>query len=242
MNTLLSAIDIQTQNSNPPTIQGTATGASGDTSAISLYAGAEGDAKYGLVRFQTGQGAQNRFNTIWAASGRNTGTSNVLASLGSALLGTLNSLIPSTNPLGVFGNSNGNGWDYRPEYPWGGAGIYLQFLTDQSGFLSSEGFASEQFYNSGIVPAGSNNVFPASYYHKFTPDIPYIIDEESDDKTTGTSLESLAKILYGTPISYLRAQPTDRGRSRPAQRQAWPRSRRGRRAAGDRTGAGLAIS
>lgn len=167
---LLSTIGFETKDSEKPRIDGTATGVGGV--AYSDYAGKHGGARAGMLRFNTANIASSNFNEIWVTSPDQSGTNGgFLANLGKALVSKLKSLIPSTNPLGAFGGSEKDIWQYRPEYKTGKDGAYYAFLTDNSGFLKAKTPAYPIFYN-GKIDYNSPSEKLASDFHKYAPAAP----------------------------------------------------------------------
>jgi hypothetical protein len=217
INMLLSAVGMQSQGAEQPTIQGTATG------GVSDYAGDAGSAKYGLIRFETGQSAISRFSSLWLGNGPSSG-GGFLDSLASTLVNKLATSILGTNPLGAsIDNPNGTSWEYRPEYPAGGIGAYYQFMSDGAGFFTTTATVPPVMYNDGYSgptsTAAATATFPVSYYHKYTPKVPYASPmlnnpgQKTYEGTPDTTIESLAKILGTqtnalipeTPAQYLRS-------------------------------------
>ena len=162
---LLSTIGFETKDAEKPRIDGTATGVGGV--AYSNYAGKHGGARAGLLRFNTANKASTIFESTWVTSPDQSGTNGgFLANLGKALVSKLKSLIPSTNPLGAFGGSEKDIWQYRPEYKTGKDGAYYAFLTDNSGFLKTKEMPIKIFYNDPVVIMSSGTV---RTYHRYIP-------------------------------------------------------------------------
>lgn len=170
-------------------IEGTATGVRGAL-PWSTYAGFNGGARAGTVRFGTASGGTNRFNRYWVSSGGPppAGGGGFLSNLGQGLIGNLRSKIPSTNPLGAFGGNAGTKWEYRPEYPTGEYGAYYRFLTDSSGLFNESVQAPPRFYNMGVTTTSTPTVKTASSFHKYYP------NRVSNQASTGVLYANNAKI------------------------------------------------
>jgi hypothetical protein len=172
---LLSTVGIQSLPRTP--IEGTATGPGGNVNGsnlgpFSMYAALSGGARAGVIRYNTADKAIARFSNIFPISNQSNGTSGggILAGIGRAIINTVRSAIPSTNPLGIFGGSPENQWTYRPEYPKGKIGAYDRFLT--SAVLATKGKTTIEFYNGvserdGIDP--TSEYFSPGYYHRYKP-------------------------------------------------------------------------
>ena len=168
---LLSTIGFENKDSQTPTIEGTATGRKGQT-PYAAYVGAHGGARAGLMRLGTAKAASAIFESTWVTSPDQSGTNGgFLANLGNALVNKLKSLIPSTNPLGAFGGSEKDIWQYRPEYKNGKDGAYYAFLTDNSGFLKLKTPAYPMFYN-GTIDYNTTPEKRVSEFHKYAPAAP----------------------------------------------------------------------
>lgn len=160
-------------DSSGNTIDGSATGDGADP--YSTYAAQKGNAKYGLLRFTTGNKAISNFNAIWGqgASGGASGGSQV------PYVNQLRSTTPtSTNPYGQ------NSWKFRPEYNTSDeSGIYFSFLADRFGLMTLENTSNiKVFYNDLDVvedPKNSPNDF-----HRYTPGRSQTIYGANDDDTT----------------------------------------------------------
>jgi hypothetical protein len=168
---LLSTIGFETKDAEKPGIQGTATGV-GDVPAYSTYAGSLGGARAGMLRLGTAKSAISKFESRWITNPSQSGTNGgFLANLGSALVGKLKSMIPSTNPMGAFGGKESDTWQYRPEYKTGNDGAYYAFLVDNSGFLKLKTPAYPMFYN-GTIDYNSTSEKRVSEFHKYAPAAP----------------------------------------------------------------------
>lgn len=168
LDTFKSALGGALGSEEQPTIQGTATG----QNALSNYASARGGAKAGLVRYNTGTAASNRFAQTWVAQSSNSGGGGFLANLGQTLKNTLNKAIPSTNPMGMLGGSPKDTWEYRPEYPKNSDGVFFAFLRDSSQLLGTRSQLYPFFYNQPISAARAYDAGKTSYreagsYHKY---------------------------------------------------------------------------
>lgn len=162
---LLSTIGFETKDAEKPRIDGTATGDNGV--AYSVYAGKRGGARAGLIRLGTAKSAISVFESTWVTSPDQSGTNGgFLANLGNALVNKLKSLIPSTNPLGAFGGSEKDIWQYRPEYKNGKDGAYYAFLTDNSTLLKTSQSSIALFYNDEPTIQFDGI---AKNYHKYSP-------------------------------------------------------------------------
>jgi hypothetical protein len=162
---LLSTIGFETKDSEKPRIEGTATGVGGV--AYSNYVGAHGGGRAGLLRLGTAKTASAIFESTWVTNPDQASTNGgFLANLGKTLVNKLKAMIPSTNPLGAFGGSTADTWQYRPEYKTGKDGAYYAFLADNSTFLKTPQSSIALFYNDepniqfdGLV----------KNYHKYSP-------------------------------------------------------------------------
>ena len=185
---LLSVIGIQSKaiENNP---DGTATG-----SALSGYAKMNGLPAKGLIRYESGDGGRNRFNTFFPDAGTDQvgkKTPSFGSALGKALISKLKSFIPSTNPFG-FGGGADNKWEIRPEYK-GIIGAYESMYADKGGMLavkntpktdaqSQTGFIdtiksslSAAFLGAPAkIPLGvSDDAIKVDEYHRYTPTLRY---------------------------------------------------------------------
>jgi len=170
---LLSTIGFENKDSKTPTIEGTATGRNGQT-PYAAYVGAHGGARAGLMRLGTAKSASSIFESTWVTNPSQDSTNGgFLANLGKSLVNKLKSLIPSTNPLGAFGGTSSDAWEFRPEYKKGKDGIYYAFLADNSGFMTVNAPASQLFYNDRTFASANaaqrSTVKIASDYHKYYP-------------------------------------------------------------------------
>jgi hypothetical protein len=170
---LLSTIGFENKDSKTPTIEGTATGRNGQT-PYSAYTGAHGGARAGLMRLGTAKAASSIFESTWVTNPSQDGTNGgFLANLGKSLVNKLKSLIPSTNPLGAFGGTSSESWEFRPEYKKGKDGVYYSFLADNSGFMTVNAPASQLFYNDRTFASANaaqrSTVKIASDFHKYYP-------------------------------------------------------------------------
>lgn len=170
---LLSTIGFENKDSKTPTIEGTATGRNGQT-PYAAYVGAHGGARAGLMRLGTAKSASSIFESTWVTNPNQDSTNGgFLANLGKSLVNKLKSLIPSTNPLGAFGGTSSDAWEFRPEYKKGKDGIYYAFLADNSGFMTVNAPASQLFYNDRTFASANaaqrSTVKIASDYHKYYP-------------------------------------------------------------------------
>jgi hypothetical protein len=169
---LLSTFGFSTRDANKP-IEGTATGVDG--LAYSNYAAIKGGARYGLLRFNTGNQANSKFKSIWgigAAGGSSGG-------LFRGLLDRLRSFIPSTNPLGAYAinqfgqRTNGDAWKFRPEYDSAyQEGVYFSFLEDRSNLMITPANKNiKVFYNDSVFAASSRTDRPRTPrdFHFYTP-------------------------------------------------------------------------
>ena len=168
LDTFKSALGGALGSEEEPTIQGTATG----QNAISNYASSRGGAKAGLVRYNTGTAANNRFAQTWVAQSSNSGGGGFLANLGQTFKNTLNKTIPSTNPMGMLGGTPQDTWEYRPEYPKNSDGVFFAFLRDSSQLLGTRSQLYPFFYNQPISSARAYDAGRTSYrevgsYHKY---------------------------------------------------------------------------
>jgi hypothetical protein len=163
----LSTIGYETKDAEKTRIQGTATGI--DDKAYSPYAGSLGGARAGMLRLGTAKSAISKFQSRWPAEDAESKTGNT----DGGFLAKLKSMIPSTNPLGIFGGKESDTWKFRPEYKTKENGAYYAFLADKSGFLTVNERASQLFYNDGTYAnanaAGKATVLLASNYHKYYP-------------------------------------------------------------------------
>lgn len=174
-NALLDTIGAQASTLNQARIEGTATG---DTQsgtpvpAYSKYAAVKGDAKYGLMRFETANRARTQFTTIWSNNTSGTGVGGSggswLANLGSALIDRLASYIPSTNPFRTGTNSSQLSWKYRVEYPTGQAGVYHSFINTNSGLLASAAVPHRLFYQDNASNAVGTET-GVKEFHRYYP-------------------------------------------------------------------------
>ena len=167
---LLSTIGMATKSSRKPTIDGTAVGEGG--TPFSNYAGGNGGARAGLIRYNTATAATARFSQIWAYSPDvSVGGGGLLARLGNSLKNKLSKLIPSTNPMGAFGGNAANTWKYRPEYATntGGktSGVYFSFLDPTAGLLNVKSTPSSIFYNDPRTSATDEIL--VTQFHRYTP-------------------------------------------------------------------------
>jgi len=185
---LLSVVGIQSKaiENNP---DGTATGA-----ALSGYAKMNGLPAKGLIRYESGDGGRNRFNTFFPDAGTDQvdkKTPSLGSALGKALISKLKSFIPSTNPFG-FGGGADNKWEIRPEYK-GIIGAYESMYADKGGMLavkntpktdaqSQTGFIdtiksslSTAFLGAPAkTPLGvSDDAIKVDEYHRYTPTLRY---------------------------------------------------------------------
>lgn len=170
---LLSTIGFENKDSKTPTIEGTATGRNGQTPYAS-YVGAHGGARAGLMRLGTASAASSIFESTWVTNPSQGSTNGgFLANLGRSLVNKLKSLIPSTNPLGAFGGTSSEAWEFRPEYKKGKDGIYYAFLADNSGFMTVNAPASQLFYNDRTFASANaaqrSTVKIARDFHKYYP-------------------------------------------------------------------------
>lgn len=162
---LLSTIGFETKDAEKPGIQGTATGVGGI--AYSRYAGSLGGARAGLLRLGTAKSAISKFESRWITNPSQSGTNGgFLANLGSALVGKLKSMIPSTNPMGAFGGKESDTWQYRPEYKTEKDGAYYAFLSDNSTLLKTPQSSISVFYNDEPTMQFDGLV---KNYHKYSP-------------------------------------------------------------------------
>lgn len=170
---LLSTIGFENKDSQTPTIEGTATGRNGQT-PYAAYVGAHGGARAGLMRLGTAKAASAIFESTWVTNPSQDSTNGgFLSNLGKSLVNKLKSLIPSTNPLGAFGGTSAESWEFRPEYKRGKDGVYYAFLADNSGFLTVNAPASQLFYNDRAFAtanaASRSTVKIVSDFHKYYP-------------------------------------------------------------------------
>lgn len=119
---LASTVGFETRDWSTQHIEGTA--GSQQNSPLPTY---EKGGRSGLIRLNTAKLATSRFDAIWAGATDNRTFSQ---KLGQALINTLKSYIPSTNPLGIFGGKATETWQYRPEYKNNSSGIYYTFLNN----------------------------------------------------------------------------------------------------------------
>ena len=155
---LLSTFGFSTRDANKP-IEGTAAGINGDGISYSNYAGIKGGAKYGLMRFNTGNNANSKFKSIWGIGAAGGGS----GGLARGFLDRLRSLIPSTNPLGAYAvnqlgqRTTASGWTFRPEYDTAyQEGIYFSFLEDRSNLMITPANRNAKvFYNDASFAASS---------------------------------------------------------------------------------------
>jgi len=168
----LSTIGYETKDAEKTRIQGTATGI--DDKAYSPYAGSLGGARAGMLRLGTAKSAISKFQSRWTTESKKGNTNG-------GFLAKLKSMIPSTNPLGIFGGKESDTWKFRPEYKTKENGAYYAFLSDNSGFLTVKERASQLFYNDGTYAnanaVGKATVLLASNYHKYYP-------QKQQDKST----------------------------------------------------------
>lgn len=169
----LSTIGFENKDSQTPTIEGTATGRNGQTPYAS-YVNAHGGARAGLMRLGTAKAASSIFESTWVTNPSQDGTNGgFLANLGKSLISKLQSLIPSTNPMGAFGGSSAESWEFRPEYKKGKDGVYYAFLADNSGFMTVNAPASQLFYNDRTFASANaaqrSTVKIVTDYHKYYP-------------------------------------------------------------------------
>lgn len=156
-----SAVGIPTRDLTSQYIEGTA--GSQANSPLPTY---DRSGRAGLVRLNTAVSAISRVDTLWAGA---TDTRSFAQQLGTALIGTLKSFIPSTNPLGIVGGRATNTWQYRPEYRDGSAGIYYSFLNNQS-LLGYDARRTVEFYNgTRDTSFGIKRFVPKQDFHKNYP-------------------------------------------------------------------------
>lgn len=174
------------EGDNNDTIEGSATG--DGVAPYSAYAGQRGNAKYGLLRFSTGNKAISNFNTLWgqgSAGGASGGSQ-------APYVNRLQSTAPTnTDPYGQ------NSWKFRPEYNTSDeAGIYFSFLSDRFGLMTvSNTSNTKTFYNDSEVTEDPKTV-PADF-HKYTPgQTQTVYGANADDKTNYYA--SSEKIVDGT--------------------------------------------
>lgn len=213
---LLSTFGFSTRDANK-SIEGTATGENGDGIAYSNYAGIKGGARYGLLRFNTGNNANSKFKSIWGVGAAGGGS----GGLARGFLDRLRSLIPSTNPLGAYAvnqlgrSTSPGGWKFRPEYDSAyQEGIYFSFLEDRSNLMITPANRnSKVFYNDSSFAASSrtDRARTPRDFHFYTPgktqtmfgtddkDNYYASDEKIQQNTIGLTR------LENTYLSMLRA-------------------------------------
>lgn len=167
---LLSTFGFSTKDSKKIKIEGTA------SEPLSNYVVKKGGAKYGLMRFNTGNEANSKFKALWGigASGGSSGGSQ------KGFLSKLVSLIPSTNPLGAyavnqFGQKNvADPWKYRPEYDSAyQEGVYFSFLEDRFELMTTSinTNLAKVFYNDlKFAPAlRQRTTRTVKDFHRYTP-------------------------------------------------------------------------
>jgi hypothetical protein len=169
---ILDTIGVKNKALDQVRIDGTATGDTyGGVSApaYSKYAAVKGNAKYGLMRFQTANAAKTKFDIIWSDNASTQSTSGgFLSNLGSALVSRLASMIPSTNPFRGGNTSSQLEWKFRVEYPTGKAGIYHSLINTKSGLLDETSKPHVLFYND----AATNNttgITSVTEFHRYEP-------------------------------------------------------------------------
>lgn len=163
---LLSTFGFSTRDSEKSKIEGTASG------ALANYVAKRGGAKYGLMRFNTGNEANTRFKSLWGvgqAGGQSGG-------IQKSLINRLLSFIPSTNPLGAyaknqFGQTNtADPWKYRPEYDSAyQEGIYFSYREDRFGLMTTTVKSPSKFYNDPENDASDTLQRTPKDFHKYTP-------------------------------------------------------------------------
>lgn len=174
------------ENSTSDTIEGSATG--DGAPPYSAYAGQRGNAKYGLLRFATGNKAISNFNTLWGQGSVGGGSGGSQAPYVSRLQSTAPT---NTDPYGQ------NSWKFRPEYNTSDeAGIYFSFLSDRFGLMTvSNTSNTKTFYNDPEVTEDPKTV-PVDF-HKYTPgQTQTVYGANADDKTNYYA--SSEKIIDGT--------------------------------------------
>jgi hypothetical protein len=131
---LLSLVGIESKTATNAVPNGAASG-----KVISNQASITSGANKGLIRFQTGVDASDRFNVAWAASSTQR-RGGLLERLGNSLVRRLKNTILNTVPfLDRFGgDAQTERWSIRPEYPISerGAGPYESMRMDATGLLS----------------------------------------------------------------------------------------------------------
>lgn len=155
------------------TIDGSATG--DGASPYSTYAAQKGNAKYGLLRFTTGNKAIANFNTIWGQGGSGGGSGGSQT----PYVNQLRSTTPTnTNPYGQ------NSWKFRPEYNTSDeSGIYFSFLTDRFGLMTLTNSSNTKvFYNDSDVVDDPKNT--PNDFHKYTPGQTQTVYGANADDTT----------------------------------------------------------
>jgi hypothetical protein len=194
-NSLLSLVGIQSKDIEAAP-EGTATG-----QALSGYAKMNGLPAKGLIRYESGDGGRNRFNTFFPDAGTDQvdqKTPSFGSALGKALVNKLKSFIPSTNPFG-FGGGADNKWEIRPEYK-GIVGAYESMYADKGGMLainntpktdaaSQTGFIDTikssllSAINGGtpkVPPGVSDTAMKVSEFHRYTPTLKYRFQTAGD--------------------------------------------------------------
>jgi hypothetical protein len=169
----LTTLGVKSRDARTARIDGTATGGV-DGLPYSQYSKANGGARAGLVRYNTAIRARDKFDTLWVSNTSGNGGGSILFNLGKALINTLTSFIPSTNPMGAFGGNidKKNSWVYRPEYPSSGTGIYFKFLSDAGGFLSTstKNIYYRKYYNNGLNNSTDAIISNVYDFHKYSPE------------------------------------------------------------------------
>lgn len=160
---LASTVGFETRDFTKEHIEGTA--GSQQNSPLPTY---EKGGRSGLIRLNTAKLATSRFDSIWAGATDNRTFSQ---KLGQALINTLKSYIPTTNPLGIFGGKATDTWQYRPEYKNNSSGIYYTFLNNGA-LLGYDTVAKNkiEFYN-GTKANGEKNIraVPKVNFHTYYP-------------------------------------------------------------------------
>lgn len=160
---IASTVGFETRDWSKQHIEGTA--GSQQNSPLPTY---EKGGRSGLIRLNTAKLATSRFDAIWAGATDNRTFSQ---KLGQALINTLKSYIPTTNPLGIFGGKATDTWQYRPEYKNNSSGIYYTFLNNGA-LLGYDTVAKNkiEFYN-GTKANGEKNIraVPKVNFHTYYP-------------------------------------------------------------------------
>lgn len=202
---VLSTIGHTTTDAKKPTIEGTATGTSGGT-PFSTYSAAAGGARAGLVRYGTATSANSHFSKAWGTEIKKTNAGGgFLAKLGAGLKNSLSKMAPSTNPMGAFGGETDDKWEFRPEYPIGGVGVYDAFIESAPGFLSVDNKSVKQYH---LYKPGSATKYGNFAKLSFNPvEIGVSVDVEGNvvTETTGmhNNLQSLYVQMFGPKAKYL---------------------------------------